>query len=65
MGIHDQNSDLITAKDRRNSRNATDFGKSQLHLGHLVDHKNSQRGAGAGLRTDDHLSLRGGKGILL
>ncbi|WP_370551378.1 type VI secretion system Vgr family protein [Glaciimonas sp. PAMC28666] len=55
----------MTAKDRRNSRNATDFGKSQLHLGHLVDHKNSQRGAGAGLRTDDHLSLRGGKGILL
>ncbi|MHB9347179.1 type VI secretion system Vgr family protein [Enterobacter vonholyi] len=40
-------------------------GKSQLNLGHLVDSEKQQRGEGAELRTDDWVSVRGGKGILL
>ncbi|WP_312454050.1 type VI secretion system tip protein VgrG [Pseudescherichia sp.] len=40
-------------------------GKSQLNLGHLVDSERKQRGEGAELRTDDWVSIRGGKGILL
>ncbi|ELE9729723.1 type VI secretion system tip protein VgrG [Enterobacter kobei] len=40
-------------------------GKSQLNLGHLVDQDKKPRGEGAELRTDDWVSVRGGKGILL
>lgn len=40
-------------------------GKSQLNLGHLVDSERKQRGEGGELRTDDWISVRGGKGILL
>lgn len=40
-------------------------GKSQLNLGHLVDSEKQQRGEGAELRTDDWVSVRGGKGLLL
>ncbi|AVJ79599.1 MULTISPECIES: type VI secretion system Vgr family protein [Enterobacter cloacae complex] len=40
-------------------------GKSQLNLGHNVDAERTLRGEGAELRTDDWVSIRGGKGILL
>ncbi|WP_323633850.1 type VI secretion system tip protein VgrG [Enterobacter hormaechei] len=40
-------------------------GKTQLNLGHNVDAERTLRGEGAELRTDDWVSIRGGKGILL
>lgn len=40
-------------------------GKTQLNLGHNVDAQRALRGEGAELRTDDWVSIRGGKGILL
>ncbi|MBB3214923.1 type VI secretion system secreted protein VgrG [Herbaspirillum sp. Sphag1AN] len=44
---------------------ATEHGKSQLNLGHLVDSQRQQRGEGAELRTDNHAVIRGGKGVLI
>lgn len=40
-------------------------GKSQVSVGYLVDSEKKKRGEGAELRTDDWVSVRGGKGILL
>lgn len=40
-------------------------GKTQLNLGHLVNAERALRGEGAELRTDDWVSIRGGKGIFL
>ncbi|MFO6300689.1 DUF2345 domain-containing protein, partial [Rahnella selenatireducens] len=40
-------------------------GKSQLNLGALVDDKRKDRGHGAELRTDDWVSVRGGKGVFI
>ncbi|WP_051709663.1 type VI secretion system tip protein VgrG [Andreprevotia chitinilytica] len=44
---------------------ATEYGKSQLNLGHLVDQTRQQRGAGFELRTDEWGAIRAGKGILI
>jgi type VI secretion system secreted protein VgrG len=44
---------------------ATEYGKSQLNLGHLVDRQRKERGQGLELRTDAHAAIRGGKGLLL
>ncbi|HIE4239700.1 TPA: type VI secretion system Vgr family protein [Serratia marcescens] len=40
-------------------------GKTQLNLGHNVDAKRTLRGEGAELRTDDWVSIRGGKGVFI
>lgn len=40
-------------------------GKTQLNLGHNVNASRALRGEGAELRTDDWVSVRAGKGILL
>lgn len=40
-------------------------GKTQLNLGHNVNSKRVLRGKGAELRTDEWVSVRGGKGVLL
>ncbi|WP_243432438.1 type VI secretion system Vgr family protein [Pseudomonas sp. 32_A] len=40
-------------------------GKSQLNLGHVVDAERKPRGAGAELRTDGHVAVRGGSGIFI
>ncbi|WP_105463236.1 type VI secretion system Vgr family protein, partial [Escherichia coli] len=40
-------------------------GKTQLNLGHNVDASRELRGEGAELRTDDWVSIRGGKGIFI
>ena len=40
-------------------------GKTQLNLGHNVDASRMFRGEGAELRTNDWVTVRGGKGILL
>ncbi|MBB3213225.1 type VI secretion system secreted protein VgrG [Herbaspirillum sp. Sphag1AN] len=44
---------------------ATEHGKSQLNLGHLVDSQRQQRGEGVELRTDNHAAIRGGKGVFI
>lgn len=40
-------------------------GKTQLNLGHNVDDDRLLRGEGAELRTDDWISIRGGKGVFI
>lgn len=40
-------------------------GKTQLNLGHNVDAARTLRGEGAELRTDDWISIRGGKGVFI
>ena len=40
-------------------------GKTQLNLGHNVDANRALRGEGAELRTDDWVSIRGGKGVFI
>ncbi|PEH73907.1 type VI secretion system Vgr family protein [Edwardsiella tarda] len=40
-------------------------GKTQLNLGHNVDAQRALRGEGAELRTDRHVSIRGGAGVLI
>ena len=40
-------------------------GKTQLNLGHNVDASRKLRGEGAELRTDRHVSIRGGAGVLI
>lgn len=40
-------------------------GKTQLNLGHNVNADRALRGEGAELRTDDWVSIRGGKGIFI
>lgn len=45
---------------------STEFGgKTQLNLGHNVNASRKLRGEGAELRTDDWISIRGGKGIFI
>ena len=44
---------------------ATEYGKSQLNLGHLVDSQRKPRGEGVELRTDNHAVIRGGKGVFI
>lgn len=40
-------------------------GKTQLNLGHNVDASRELRGEGAELRTDKHVAIRGGAGVLI
>ncbi|GAL58211.1 hypothetical protein EV102420_09_02440 [Pseudescherichia vulneris NBRC 102420] len=40
-------------------------GKTQLNLGHNVDASRALRGEGAELRTDRHVSIRGGTGVFI
>ncbi|WP_168428251.1 type VI secretion system Vgr family protein [Erwinia amylovora] len=44
---------------------ATEYGKTQLNLGHLVNAQREQRGAGFELRTDEFGVVRAGKGLFL
>ncbi|MBB1199421.1 type VI secretion system tip protein VgrG [Enterobacteriaceae bacterium 89] len=44
---------------------STEYVKTQLNMGHLVDSKGTQRGEGAELRTDDRATVRAAKGIML
>lgn len=59
----------LRMEDRRGEQHiklSTEYGgKTQLNLGHNVDAERALRGEGAELRTDDWVSIRGGKGILL
>ncbi|EOC1335839.1 type VI secretion system tip protein VgrG [Cronobacter turicensis] len=44
---------------------ATEYGKTQLNLGHLVDARRQARGTGFELRTDEYGAVRAAKGIYL
>ncbi|WP_392562404.1 type VI secretion system tip protein VgrG [Orbus sturtevantii] len=44
---------------------ATEYGKSQLNLGHLVNQNREQRGAGFELRTDEWGAISANKGLYL
>ena len=46
-------------------RLTTPFQTSELSLGHMVDANCKERGQGVELRTDEHMALRGGKGVFL
>ncbi|WP_346778858.1 type VI secretion system tip protein VgrG [Burkholderia sp. Ac-20344] len=50
---------------REHIKVATEHGKSQLNLGHMVDRGQSERGSGAELRSDGPAALRGGGGVLV
>lgn len=50
---------------REHIKIATEHGKSQLNLGHMVDRGQSERGSGAELRSDGPAALRGGGGVLV
>ncbi|MEX3985203.1 type VI secretion system Vgr family protein [Paraburkholderia sp. EG287A] len=43
----------------------TPFQTSELNLGHMVDGNRKERGKGAELRTDEHVAVRGAKGVLI
>jgi type VI secretion system secreted protein VgrG len=43
----------------------TPFQTSELNLGHMVDGDRKERGQGAELRTDEHVAVRGAKGVLV
>lgn len=43
----------------------TPFQTSELNLGHMVDGDRKERGRGAELRTDEHVAVRGTKGVLV
>ncbi|MCX8664047.1 type VI secretion system tip protein VgrG [Gilliamella sp. B2840] len=44
---------------------STEYGKTQLNLGHLVDGEKNQRGEGFELRTDEWGAIRAGKGVFI
>ncbi|SUB81664.1 Uncharacterized protein conserved in bacteria [Pragia fontium] len=44
---------------------ATEYGKTQLNMGHLVDAERKQRGEGFELRTDEWGSIRAAKGMFI
>ncbi|WP_392560379.1 type VI secretion system Vgr family protein [Orbus mooreae] len=44
---------------------ATEYGKTQLNLGHLVNQNKEQRGEGFELRSDEWGAIRAGKGLLI
>jgi len=46
-------------------RLTTPFQGSQLNLGHLVNDQREKRGLGGELRSDEHVALRGGMGVLI
>ncbi|GDO95802.1 type VI secretion system Vgr family protein [Escherichia coli] len=59
----------LRMEDKRSEEHiklSTEYGgKTQLNLGHNVDAQRALRGEGAELRTDRHVSIRGGAGILI
>ncbi|WP_231889187.1 DUF2345 domain-containing protein, partial [Mangrovibacter phragmitis] len=59
----------LRMEDKRGAEHvklSTEYGgKTQLNLGHNVNAKRKLRGEGAELRTNDWVSIRGGKGIFL
>ncbi|MGC6595255.1 type VI secretion system Vgr family protein, partial [Escherichia coli] len=55
----------LRMEDRRGQEHvklSTEYAKTQLNMGHLVDAGGKPRGEGAELRTDDRAVLRAAKG---
>lgn len=44
---------------------ATEYGKTQLNIGHLVNENKEQRGEGFELRSDEWGAIRAGKGLFI
>jgi len=66
--IRTPSNNKIRLEDKDNQQHiklSTEYGKSQLNLGHLVDAQRQQRGEGFELRTDHWGALRAGKGIFI
>lgn len=58
----------LRMEDRRQEEHiklATEYGKTQLNMGHLVNGRREKRGAGFELRTDEHGAVRAAKGLFL
>ncbi|MBS4508728.1 type VI secretion system tip protein VgrG [Klebsiella pneumoniae] len=58
----------LRMEDRRGEEHiklATEYGRTQLNSGHLVDSRGQRRGQGAELRTDEWGALRAGKGLFV
>ncbi|EPL4526963.1 type VI secretion system Vgr family protein [Enterobacter asburiae] len=59
----------VRMEDKRGEEHiklSTEYGgKTQLNLGHNVDASRKLRGEGAELRTDRHVSIRGGAGVFI
>ena len=58
----------LRMEDRRGEEHiklATEYGKTQLNGGHLVDAQGQRRGTGAELRTDEYGAIRAGKGLFV
>ena len=52
-------------REKTHIKLATEYGKTQLNQGHLVDAQGKMRGAGAELRTDEWGTIRAGKGLFI
>lgn len=58
----------LRMEDRRGEEHiklTTEYGKTQLNGGHLVDAQGQRRGTGAELRTDEYGAIRAGKGLFV
>ena len=58
----------LRMEDRRGEEHiklATEYGRTQLNSGHLVDAQGQRRGTGSELRTDEWGVLRAGKGLFV
>ncbi|HDS6853857.1 TPA: type VI secretion system tip protein VgrG [Enterobacter cancerogenus] len=61
-------SNKIRLEDRRGQEHikiATEYGKGQVSVGHLVDAEGKKRGEGIEARTDDWMALRASKGVMI
>jgi Rhs element Vgr protein len=66
--IHTRSNNTIQLEDRQGQEHikvATENGKSQLTLGHMVDRGQAERGSGTELRTDGAAAVRGGAGVMV
>ncbi|WP_061149153.1 type VI secretion system Vgr family protein [Caballeronia arvi] len=66
--IHTERNNTLQFEDRINQEHvklSTEYGKSQLNLGHVVDSKGEPRGFGYELRSDMKGVVRAGDGLLL
>lgn len=58
----------LRMEDKRSQEHiklATEYGRTQLNSGHLVDAQGQRRGTGTELRTDEWGTLRAGKGLFV
>lgn len=66
--IRTRSNNTLEMDDRQGKEHvkvATEHGKSQLNLGHMVGRGQGERGRGAELRSDGPVALRGGSGVMV